>query len=169
MATGHETLAKLRSTPTTLHSTYAAISEPLTGFRGWPKQRLIWETARPYRYLRATDDGRALIGGFDEPFYNPERRDKLLPAKAQFLAKTFSRLFPSIDFEVAYAWTGTFAETPDGLPYVGEHADHPRIFFALGYGGNGITWGLIAAKIITDLHLGRKNSDAAIFSFTRSS
>ena len=41
------------------------------------------------------------------------------------------------------------------------------LFFALGYGGNGITFSVIAAKIITDLYLGRPNPDADIFRFDR--
>ncbi|HEX2852387.1 MAG TPA: FAD-dependent oxidoreductase [Opitutaceae bacterium] len=167
IATGYEALADLAATRTALHSTYAAISEPIDRFTGWPGRRLIWETARPYLYLRTTSDGRAIVGGYDEPFRDPVRRDRLLPAKTKLLARRFRQLFPRIDFEVAYSWTGTFAETPDGLPYIGEHPDYPRAYFALGYGGNGITWGVIAADIIADLYLGRKNSDAAIFRFDR--
>jgi glycine/D-amino acid oxidase-like deaminating enzyme len=167
IATGYEALGDLASTRTALHSTYAAISEPIENFNGWPADRMIWETARPYLYLRRTPDGRAIIGGLDEPFRDPIRRDRLLPAKTRLLARRFRRLFPRIDFEVAYSWTGTFAETPDGLPYIGEHPDYPRAYFALGYGGNGITWGMIAANIITDLYLGRSNPDASIFRFDR--
>ncbi|MEO7414762.1 MAG: FAD-dependent oxidoreductase [Opitutaceae bacterium] len=167
VATGYEALSDLRGAPTSLHSTYAIVSEPLTSFAGWPRQRMMWETARPYLYLRATEDGRAMLGGYDEPFRDPRRRDELLTWKTQLLARKFKRILPKIDFEVAYAWTGTFAETPDGLPYIGEHPDHPRMYFALGYGGNGITYGFIAAEIITALCLGRKNPDAGIFRFGR--
>jgi glycine/D-amino acid oxidase-like deaminating enzyme len=167
VATGYEAVVDFPTPLAAMHSTYAVVSEPLASFRGWPKQRLIWETARPYVYLRTTGDGRALIGGYDEPFQDAPRRDKLLSKKTQLLARRFKRFFPDIDFEVAYAWTGTFAETPDGLPYIGEHLAYPRTYFALGYGGNGITWGLIAAEIIRDLCLGRKNPDTAIFSFRR--
>ena len=37
----------------------------------------------------------------------------------------------------------------------------------VGYGGNGITYGVIAAEIIRDLCLGRANTDASIFCFDR--
>jgi glycine/D-amino acid oxidase-like deaminating enzyme len=166
-ASGYETVGDLGVTRTKLHSTYAVISEPLAGFQGWPERCLIWETARPYLYLRTTPDGRAIIGGYDEPFQDPVRRDKLLLTKSRLLARRFRQLFPRIDFEVAYAWTGTFAETPDGLPYIGEHASYPNAYFALGYGGNGISYSLIATEIIRDLYLGKKNADAAIFRFDR--
>jgi glycine/D-amino acid oxidase-like deaminating enzyme len=39
--------------------------------------------------------------------------------------------------------------------------------FALAYGGNGITYSVIAAKIIRDEILGRPSPDAVIFSFNR--
>jgi glycine/D-amino acid oxidase-like deaminating enzyme len=37
----------------------------------------------------------------------------------------------------------------------------------LGYGGNGITFSLIAAEIIRDYFLGRTNRDAHLFRFGR--
>jgi glycine/D-amino acid oxidase-like deaminating enzyme len=45
--------------------------------------------------------------------------------------------------------------------------NYPIVFFALGYGGNGITFSLIAAEILTDLITGKKNKDASIFSLHR--
>ena len=40
-------------------------------------------------------------------------------------------------------------------------------FFALGYGGNGITFSVTAADILADLCLGRFNADARIFRLDR--
>jgi glycine/D-amino acid oxidase-like deaminating enzyme len=37
----------------------------------------------------------------------------------------------------------------------------------LGFGGNGITFSVIAAEIIRDLITGRKNENAVIFDFNR--
>jgi glycine/D-amino acid oxidase-like deaminating enzyme len=67
----------------------------------------------------------------------------------------------------SHAHGGTFGKTKDGLAYVGQTPEFPHAYFALGYGGNGITFRVIAAKIITDLHLGRPNLDAYIFRFER--
>ena len=69
--------------------------------------------------------------------------------------------------EVAYAWAGTFGETKDGLAYIGVHPQYPHAYFALGYGGNGITFSLIAAEIIRGCFLGHANPDAHIFRFGR--
>ncbi len=43
----------------------------------------------------------------------------------------------------------------------------PNSYFSLGFGGNGITFSLIAAEIITDMLLGKENADAKIFAFER--
>jgi glycine/D-amino acid oxidase-like deaminating enzyme len=167
VCTGYETETYLKQKVARLASTYAIASEP-TSLTGWgEKQCEIWEHADPYLYLRTTKDNRIIVGGEDEDFRDPRRRDLLIPRKAETLAKRFRELFPDIAFETAYAWTGTFGETEDGLAYIGEHRDWPNAFFALGYGGNGITFSLLAAEIIRDALLGRRNEDAELFRFDR--
>jgi glycine/D-amino acid oxidase-like deaminating enzyme len=128
---------------------------------------LIWETRRPYFYARRTDDGRALIGGGDTSFARDHNREALLASKVDELGRRFERLFPGARFEPEYAWGGTFADTEDGLAYIGSPPDRPREYFALGYGGNGITFGVIAARLLVDFILGRPNPDAEVFRFQR--
>jgi glycine/D-amino acid oxidase-like deaminating enzyme len=167
-ATGYESHTFLRHTVARLISTYAVASEPLPAFDGWGEdQCLIWEHARPYLYLRTTLDGRVMVGGEDEDFRNPARRDRLIGRKAERLTERFRELFPDIPMEVEFAWAGTFGETDDGLAYIGQHEDWPSAYFALGYGGNGITFSLLAAEIIRDALLGRNNDDAELFRFDR--
>jgi glycine/D-amino acid oxidase-like deaminating enzyme len=167
-ATGYEAHEFLKKKVARLISTYAMVSEPLASMQGWGEDRcLIWEHARPYLYLRSTDDDRVIIGGEDEDFRDPERRDRLIPRKVARLTKRFRELFPHISIEPAFAWAGTFGETDDGLAYIGAHPDWPSSYFALGYGGNGITFGLLAAEIIRDALLGRVNANADLFRFDR--
>lgn len=167
VATGYETAPYLADALTTLVSTYALVTEPCAALQGWPGDRLVWETARPYVYMRYTDDGRALIGGYDEPTNDPRRRAGMLPRKTAALTRRLHQLFPEASFDVAYAWAGTFAETPDGLPYIGAHPRVPHTSFALGYGGNGITFSAIAAEIIRDLVCEGKSRDADLYRFDR--
>ena len=50
---------------------------------------------------------------------------------------------------IAYAWGGSFASTRDGLPFIGRVPGmHPRLQFALCYGGNGITFSVHAGEMI---------------------
>ena len=140
---------------------------PTPDVPGWPDECLIWETARPYFYARRTEGGRTIVGGGDTAFASDHDRDALLNRKTAALCKRFERLFPGAQLEPEYAWGGTFAETKDGLAYIGSPADRPREYFALGYGGNGITFGMIAAGLLADLILGRPNPDAEVFRFGR--
>jgi glycine/D-amino acid oxidase-like deaminating enzyme len=167
IAAGFESKHFLRSQSGRLKSTYAFVSEPVQDLSIWFRQSLIWETGLPYLYLRTLPDRRIIVGGEDEPFVNSKRRDRLIAQKEQVLINKFSRLFPSVKMDVAYSWAGTFGETKDGLPYIGRPPAKPHVYFALGYGGNGITYSLIAAEIIRDHFLGRSNHDASIFRFDR--
>ena len=128
---------------------------------------MIWETARPYFYARTTTDGRAIIGGADTRFATAHKQDRLIQRQTDKLAGPFARLFPQIPLEVDWIWGGTFGETRDGLPYIGTVPQFPHGYFALGYGGNGITFSYIAAELLLDLFLQRRNTDLQIFRFDR--
>jgi glycine/D-amino acid oxidase-like deaminating enzyme len=166
-ATGYETEQRLRQPSVKLRSTYALASEPLGAGRPWYERALIWETTRPYLYLRTTDDGRVIVGGEDDSFASPARRDRALPKKTARLIARFAALFPDIPIETAFAWAGTFAETADGLPFIGAHRDYPNAWFAACYGGNGVPFGAVAGELIRDLWLGRANSRSTLFRFGR--
>ena len=167
IACGYESQRYIPKKVQELHSTYVIISEPRAEKEFWYKNSLIWETNRPYLYLRTTSDNRIIIGGKDITSSDPAKRDRLLASKAKSLEKSFHELFPSIPFRTDFKWAGSFASTKDGLPFIGSIRHHPHTYFALGFGGNGITFSLIGAEIINDILNGRKNNDAKIFSFDR--
>lgn len=150
-----------------LNSTYALVSQPVEETLLWPERSLIWETASPYFYMRTTADNRMMIGGEDVPFRNPERRDRLLRWKIKRLEKQFREIYPEIPFVVDMAWCGTFSSTKDGLPYIGAWPGRKRMLFALGYGGNGITFSMIAAQVIKNKLQGNKDARERIFGFER--
>jgi len=166
-ATGYESQTLLPRRVVALKSTYALASEPLENFSGWWERALIWETGRPYLYLRTTADNRAMVGGEDDAFRNPPTRDARVGTRTDRLAKKFRALFPDIELEVAYRWAGTFGETKDGLAYIGAVRQFPRSYFALGFGGNGITYSAIAADLISNALLARPNPDLRLFRFDR--
>ena len=70
-------------------------------------------------------------------------------------------------------WGSTSASTAmlqyeiDKVAYIGQTDEIPNAYFALGYGGNGITYSMIAARMIADLYVGRRNDDAYLFRFDR--
>ena len=66
-----------------------------------------------------------------------------------------------LDVELTHRWSGQVIETPDGLPYIGQSADHQ--YAATGYAGNGLTFGTLAGMMISDAILGRSNPWAELF------
>ncbi len=150
-----------------LTSTYALISHPVAPEHLWPTHCLIWETADPYLYIRTTDGNRIIVGGEDEKFSAPQRRDSLLRKKTRILEKKFGKLLPDIPFKTEMAWCGTFSTTKDGLPFIGNWPGKERLFFDLGYGGNGITFSIIGAQIICNQLQGIKDERSRVFGYER--
>jgi glycine/D-amino acid oxidase-like deaminating enzyme len=166
-ATGYESQQFLKQRVGSLKTTFAVASEPLESLDGWPERCLLWETARPYFYLRSTPDRRALMGGADRRYSKGPVSATTIRRQARKIERRFRSLFPRIEMEIAHAWSGTFAETRDGLSYIGETPEFPDAFFALSYGANGITFAVVAGRILTDLCLGRTCPDAHLFRFDR--
>jgi glycine/D-amino acid oxidase-like deaminating enzyme len=167
-AAGYESQAWINQRVASNRSSYAFVSEPMPGELGALKDTLFWESSRPYLYVRRTADERVLVGGEDDKFDIPRRRDARVAKKATKLARRAGEVFPELPLRVAFSWAGTFAETDDGLPFFGAHEQHgPRVLFAMAYGGNGITYSLIGAELLRDAMLGKKHPCTALFSFDR--
>ena len=168
VAAGYETQQYLRRKVAANHSSYALVTEPVEGGLGPLRRMLLWESARPYLYLRSTSDRRIIIGGEDDTVDSPARRDIAVPRKADVLMRRLAHLLPGKMLEASYAWAGTFAETRDGLPYFGPHEQHgPRVHFAMAYGGNGIVFSVIGAAILRARILRKAHPLKQLFSFAR--
>lgn len=167
-ATGYEVVEILPRDLVRLASTYAFISEPLSRQPPWPSRSLLWHTGLPYLYARTTEDNRIIVGGADDRVVDGDRRDRQVGKKARMLRRQFLNLCPGLtEVEPAFSWAGMFGSTKDGLAYIGSLPRFPRSYFALGFGGNGITFSATAARILADLHQGKQNADARIFRFDR--
>ena len=168
-ASGFEIINFISRDIVDLYCTYAVVSENEQEKEAiWKEGTLIWNTDDPYLYLRLTQDNRIIMGGRDVRFSHKASRG-LYDKKAAQLCSDFEKLFPGKKLNAEFAWSGTFGKTKDSLPYIGEYAKTPNTYYALGFGGNGITFSVIAARIITDQILGNRNQEAEIFSFDRKS
>jgi glycine/D-amino acid oxidase-like deaminating enzyme len=126
---------------------------------------LYWEHVNgPYEYLRVDSaDGcdECLLGGAD--------RDRALTSGASDdqaiggLVDRLTALVPGVT--LTHAWSGRIIESRDGLPYIGEIG--PRRFAATAFGGNGMTYGTLAAMMATDAVLGRRNPWQGLFDIRR--
>lgn len=166
-ATGYETERYTRRQLAQDNATFAILTERLGAIPGWPDRALLWETAQPYIYLRTTEDNRILIGGLDEPTLDALHRDAILADKGRQLLERLRRMFPDVDPRIARSWAGTFLTTHDSLPYIGRLPGTPHAWFALAYGGNGTTFGMIAAELLRDAILGQPREEAHLFRFDR--
>jgi glycine/D-amino acid oxidase-like deaminating enzyme len=163
---GYESLRFLDDGIAQMHNTFALVTEPMASHA--TALPLIWESARPYLYMRSTADGRLMVGGADLPFKSAAARDLLLPRQARRIAAAYRDLFDAELPPVAYAWAGSFAETRDGLPYIGAvPGRHPHLRFALCYGGNGITYSVQAGEIIRAGIEGRTHPLDDVYGFMR--
>jgi len=164
---GYESDTMIREKFVDLISTYVIVSEVMPEVSRQYNDILIWNTAEPYIYLRTTDDGRMLIGGEDEEFRNPKKRDTLIGRKEQKLVKLFEKYLPQVPFHSDFAWAGTFGETKDGLPYIGEHKDFKNSYFVCGFGGNGITFSVTGMEMVSLWLKGKKHLLSEWFRFGR--
>lgn len=164
---GYESTAIIKDKFVKLLSTYAIVGERFEKGQGALSDILIWNTASPYIYLRMTDDHRVLIGGEDEAFKNTFERDALLSQKQVRLEKQLGKILPGLDFRTDFVWAGTFGETKDGLPYIGQHPNFPSAYFVLGFGGNGITFSVVGMEMVSKMLKQQKHPLDEYFKFRR--
>ena len=120
---------------------------------------LWWDTADPYRYLRVEphrDFDVVIFGGEDHKTGQSADTNACYPRLEAQLRHLVGEI------ELTHRWSGQVIETPDGLPYIGRAADHQ--FSATGFAGNGLTFGTLAAIMISDAIAGRRNPWTDLFS-----
>ncbi|WP_214762603.1 FAD-dependent oxidoreductase [Exiguobacterium sp. s146] len=166
-ATGYRPAPLLDTHRIELNRSYAIATNPIPDFDEWAGQSLIWETKRPYLYLRTTVDGRIIAGGLDEEKAETPHSEALIQKRAERLRQEVEALFPMYDLTVEYAWVALFGESIDQLPFIGEHPDRPHLYYLLGYGGNGTVYSMLGSKILSELVRGIENSDARIVRLNR--
>ncbi len=164
---GYESANLIKRKIVNLLSTFAIVSEVDWESHQKFQDILVWNTAKPYLYFRTTDDGRLLIGGEDEDFTDPQKRDKLITNKSKKLVNIFNKYFPDIPFNTDFQWAGTFGETKDGLPYIGENSEFKNSYFVLGFGGNGITFSVIGMEMFSYWMKKQKHPLQECFCFER--
>lgn len=130
--------------------------------RGLIAEASFWDTASPYHYLRV-EAGKTrdyvIFGGED----HKTGQDDDPEACYARLEETLLKFIPAA--KVDHRWSGQVVETNDGLPYIGETAEHQ--FAATGFAGNGMTFGTLSALMARDAVLGRDNPWQSLFSIDR--
>ncbi len=131
---------------------------------GTAPEGIFWDTEEPYHSIRTQvvgDSTLLLVGGEAHAHaeaHAPYERFARLAAYAQ---ERFG-----VD-AIHFAWSGQLIASVDGLPYIGASPDGSSSYLATGFGGNGLTFGTLAGRIVSDAILGRDNPYAALYSPSR--
>ena len=165
-ATGYEMLKGIPRKGNKITSSWSIATRPQPRAI-WPSGALIWEAADPYLYIRTTPDGAVICGGEDEDIADATLRDAKLEAKTRILSRKLAALLPGIDAKPTFAWAGSFGTSPVGSPTVGRIPKMPNCYAAMGYGGNGITFAMMAAQMLRGLIVGTGDADTGLVSFYR--
>ncbi|NIJ36316.1 glycine/D-amino acid oxidase-like deaminating enzyme [Sphingopyxis panaciterrae] len=166
MATGYEMMKGIPRKGNKIISSWSIATRPQPRAI-WSTAAMIWEAADPYLYIRTTPCGEIICGGEDEEIADAALRDAKLPDKAATLSRKLAALLPGVDAALAYSWAGSFGDSPVGTPTIGRIPGMPNCYAAMGYGGNGITFSMMAAQMLRGLICGYGDPDADLVSFHR--
>jgi glycine/D-amino acid oxidase-like deaminating enzyme len=98
--------------------------------------------------LRVLPDGRLLLGIWQRRASSAtgdRGEDRLLDVVL--------RRFPELDLKRADRWSEVMGFTPDGLPLLGRLPSLPQAYFAVGFGGRGLSWAFVAAERLVNAML----------------
>src|SRR5579864_7318821 len=122
---------------------------------GWTGGEVISDFRTSLRYFRTTRDGRVAFGGGG----GRARRtvDAMFTRDARAVTETaegFRLMFPTFaGVPIEDAWGGPIDVSPTHLPTFGA-LEPDRIYYALGYTGNGVAPTRVAGQVLADLITG---------------
>ncbi|TDL31785.1 FAD-binding oxidoreductase [Jeotgalibacillus sp. S-D1] len=166
-STGYETVPFAEKLGAEINRTYAIATNPINELADWTYQALIWETKRPYFYMRTTVDGRIVAGGLDEDKMETPVDEAFIKERGERLLNHIKKHFSLEDLEVSHAWAACFGESNDGLPFIGEHPDKKDVYYCLGFGGNGTVSSKVGAKLLAGLIQGEEADGSEIVRLDR--
>ncbi len=144
-------------------STWAMASKPRQRCPAWLRDTLVWEASDPYLYVRMGGDGRLIVGGEDEASPDAHADRAKLKRKCETLSAKLKALLPGVAFEVDYSWAGAFGESATGLPSIAPVPDMDHAWAVMGFGGNGITYSVIASQVVSAAIRGGTDADADLY------
>lgn len=102
-------------------------------------------------YFRQLDDLRLLLGGRRQLYLDQEvgYADVITPQVQSALEEYMKDSFADVvGTPIDYRFSGVMAYTRDGLPILGELPGRERVFYALGFNGHGLGYGMAMARLL---------------------
>ncbi|MDE5052377.1 FAD-dependent oxidoreductase [Niallia taxi] len=158
-STGYEAALHTNKLGAELNRSFAIATTPMDSYPGWEDRSLIWETKRPYFYMRTTYDGRIVAGGLDEDPMEAPADPAIIQKYGEKLLARIKEHYPDYETEVDYAYGATFGESVDGRPFIARHPSKDGVFYRLGYGGNGTVYSMFGAKMIREIIIHGQHPD----------
>lgn len=162
-AAGYEGIEIKKEKRASFVSTYTVTTHPVENLSEWYNRTLLWETARPYLYMRTTRDNRIIIGGLDDNTAYSEDRDSKLIHKKSKLIEEFNKMFPSIQVQPEYYLAAFYGGTVDGIPIIGKYGAFPNSYFLFAFGDNGTVYSQLLSKIIVEEIVEGNSPDLALY------
>ncbi|MDO5529666.1 MAG: FAD-dependent oxidoreductase [Paracoccus sp. (in: a-proteobacteria)] len=163
--TGYEFLPQMRSPSHRVTSTWALATAKIPDMPDWLRRTIVWEAADPYLYFRAEPSSRLIAGGEDEKASDRNSDPGLLERKSKIIIGKLEKLLGLEIGSSQYRWAAPFSVTKDGLPIIDRVKGYERAWAVMGFGGNGITFSMIAAQIVAAGIAGRRDPDASYFRY----
>ncbi len=110
---------------------------------------LGYDMHNPYHYYRTqkVDDKKYLIVGGEDHKTGHEENTEACLRRLESCVRTYFEVE-----EVCNRWSSQYYEPADGLPYIGNlPGSSKNIWVATGYSGNGMTYGTMAALILSNI------------------
>ncbi|MFB1081591.1 NAD(P)/FAD-dependent oxidoreductase [Jeotgalibacillus sp. JSM ZJ347] len=162
-AAGYEGMDIKKEKKASFASTFTVTTNPVEDLSEWYNRTILWDTARPYLYVRTTKDNRIIIGGLDENTDEEGDRNSKLTHKKRQLIKEFNQLFPDIKVEPEFYLASSYGGIVDGVPAVGKYEEFPGCYFVFAFGDNGMVYGQVLAKLIAEEITHGKSQDLAMY------
>lgn len=129
-------------------------------------EAVIYDMDEPFHYFRTVwHEGKPLlmVGGQDhKTAHDANERYNFSELEAFVRGKYEVK-------EKKYEWSSQYYESQDALPFIGycTSRTHKNELLATGYGGNGMIFGTLAARILSDLIIKGKSKYEKLYSPTR--
>jgi glycine/D-amino acid oxidase-like deaminating enzyme len=142
------------------------VTRPLTDYEatecGFKTNSPLTDTRTLRHYYRHLPDGRVQIGSRSAV----TGKDAENPKHLEMLKKGLYRKFPALtDINVDYSWWGWVDVSHDMMPRVFQPDPKQSIFYAMGYGGNGVMYSAQAGRRMAQMIAG-KGQDLKLPIFT---
>lgn len=125
--------------------------------KGVVEDCLLYDTAEEYKYVRMTQcdekDDYMVVGGCDHKVGQEDEQDDRYAELERWTRERFTQA-GSVD----YKWSGQVFEPVDYMAFIGKNSGNDHRYIVTGDSGNGLTHGVLAGKLISDLILGQENA-----------